>query len=188
MTETDISKVLIEGDYATIMGVKYKRVEPLKMTFELGGKFEIVSYNDKKYYRLEYNGDDESHTWYRGKYDLADGMMLVQIDDRETRRLLEGIWFNEVKKGKYDEPDCPDEPYRNVRAYWDEKDNPKPNTLQYLIVEWLENTEDGTSLLMDRIEEWLPKEQSAAGSQNAYVECSVEGFNDCLTKIKGKLR
>jgi hypothetical protein len=24
--ETDISKVLIEGDYATIMGVKYKRV------------------------------------------------------------------------------------------------------------------------------------------------------------------
>ena len=27
MTESDISKVLIEGDYATIMGVKYKRVE-----------------------------------------------------------------------------------------------------------------------------------------------------------------
>jgi hypothetical protein len=32
MTETDISKVLIEGDYATIMGVKYKRVEPPKPT------------------------------------------------------------------------------------------------------------------------------------------------------------
>ena len=30
MTETDISKVLIEGDTATIMGVKYKRVEPPK--------------------------------------------------------------------------------------------------------------------------------------------------------------
>ena len=28
MKETDISKVLIEGDYATIMGVKYKRVTP----------------------------------------------------------------------------------------------------------------------------------------------------------------
>jgi hypothetical protein len=28
MKETDISKVLIEGDYATIMGVKYKRVAP----------------------------------------------------------------------------------------------------------------------------------------------------------------
>jgi hypothetical protein len=34
----------------------------------------------------------------------------------------------------------------------------------------------------------LPKEQSAAGSQNVYVECTVEGFNDCLKKIKGKLR
>ena len=30
MTETDISRVLIEGDYATIMGVKYKRVESPK--------------------------------------------------------------------------------------------------------------------------------------------------------------
>jgi hypothetical protein len=30
MKETDISKVLIEGDYATIMGMKYKRVEEPK--------------------------------------------------------------------------------------------------------------------------------------------------------------
>jgi hypothetical protein len=42
--------------------------------------------------------------------------------------------------------------------------------------------------LVTRIEEWLPKEQSAAGSQNVYVECTVEGYNDCLTKVKGKLR
>ena len=42
--------------------------------------------------------------------------------------------------------------------------------------------------LVTRIEEWLPKEQSAVGSQNVYVECTVEGFNDCLKKIKGKLR
>ena len=42
--------------------------------------------------------------------------------------------------------------------------------------------------LVESIENWLPKEQSAAGSQNVYVECTVEGFNDCLTKIKRKLR
>jgi hypothetical protein len=30
MTETDISRVLIEGEYATIMGIKYKRVEEPK--------------------------------------------------------------------------------------------------------------------------------------------------------------
>jgi len=43
MTEIDISKVLIEGDYATIMGAKYKRVvEPKsfydKLWEELGKK------------------------------------------------------------------------------------------------------------------------------------------------------
>jgi len=42
--------------------------------------------------------------------------------------------------------------------------------------------------VLGAVEKWLPKEQSAAGSQNAYVECSVEGFNDCLTQIKSKLR
>ena len=100
MTETDISKVLIEGEYATIMGVKYKRVE-----------------------------------------------------------------------------------------------KPKPTTLYEIIADWwdeifIDNNPSGQNIesLVEQIEEWLPKEQSAAGSQNAYVECSVEGFNDCLTKIKGKLR
>jgi len=49
MKETDISKVLIEGEYATIMGVKYKRVEePKPQTLynrlydELGYDFEDI--------------------------------------------------------------------------------------------------------------------------------------------------
>ena len=66
-----------------------------------------------------------------------------------------------------------------------------------LIYDWWEDvfttnsTDDMETCVNDlvtKIEEWLPKEQSAAGSQNVYVECTVEGFNDCLTKIKGKLR
>ena len=42
--------------------------------------------------------------------------------------------------------------------------------------------------LVDQIQLWLPKEQSAAGSQSLGVGDMVEGFNDCLKKIKGKLR
>jgi hypothetical protein len=49
MKETDISKVLIEGEYATIMGVKYKRVgepKPQKLYHrlydELGYDFEDI--------------------------------------------------------------------------------------------------------------------------------------------------
>ena len=73
----------------------------------------------------------------------------------------------------------------------------KPQTLYDLIYDWWEdvfttnsNDDMETSIddLVERIKHWLPKEQSAAGSQNAYVECSVEGFNDCINKIRRKLR
>jgi hypothetical protein len=42
--------------------------------------------------------------------------------------------------------------------------------------------------LVDQIQLWLPKEQSAAGSQSLGVEDMVEGFNDAIKKIKSKLR
>lgn len=73
----------------------------------------------------------------------------------------------------------------------------KGKTLMDLIYDWWEDIfaknsdldmENCIGRLVYWIEEWLPKEQSAAGSQNAYVESAVEGFNDCLTKIKRKLR
>jgi hypothetical protein len=70
-----------------------------RMYFELGGKFEIVSYNGENYYRLEY---PSAIIWYKKKKP-NDGMMLVRITDGETYRLLEGVWFNDVKKGKYDD-------------------------------------------------------------------------------------
>ena len=73
----------------------------------------------------------------------------------------------------------------------------KGQNLTDLIYDWWEdvfttnsNDDMETSIndLVERIKHWLPKEQSAAGSQNAYVECSVEGFNDCINKIRRKLR
>ena len=83
-------------------------------------------------------------------------------------------------------------------AAYEEKVAPpekKHETLYDLIADWwdeifMNNNEAAVTIesLVDDIEKWLPKPQSAAGSQNSYVECSVEGFNDCLTKIKGKLR
>jgi hypothetical protein len=170
-----------------------------KMNFLFDGKFEVVSYNKQSYYRFEF--PDEVY-WYRRISDEnCLDLKLVRITDGETHRLLEGVWFNDVKKGKYDDVTTT-EPYKNVRAYWDEKDNPKPmdEVVDKLIKEqqaqklWniLSNKYDYISATCDDIvsavEEWLPKEQSAAGSQNVYVECTVEGFNDCLTKIKGMLR
>ena len=72
-----------------------------------------------------------------------------------------------------------------------------PNTLTDIIWTWWTDVfttheewdaENAIEELVNRIELFLPKEQSAAGSQNAYVESAVEGFNDAIQKIKRKLR
>jgi len=71
-----------------------------RMNFLFDGKFEVVSYNKQSYYRLEF--PDEVY-WYRRISDeTCLDLKLVRIMDGETHRLLEGVWFNDVKKGKYD--------------------------------------------------------------------------------------
>ena len=72
---------------------------PPRMEFDSNGKFEIVCYNNEVYFRVEFG--DGSYDWYKRKH-TVDGMLMVNITDGETRRLLEGLWFNEVKGGKYD--------------------------------------------------------------------------------------
>ena len=84
-----------------------------------------------------------------------------------------------------------------------EKDPPKflkfelGQSLTDLIYDWWEDIftvqsdmdmETSIDELVERIKQWLPKHQSAAGSQSLGVEDMVEGFNDCLNKIKRKLR
>jgi hypothetical protein len=49
-------------------------------------------------------------------------------------------------------------------------------------------SEDACGDIVEAVAEWLPKEQSAAGSQNVDTELLVDGFNHCLQKIKGMLR
>lgn len=70
-------------------------------------------------------------------------------------------------------------------------------TLEGLIEEWwcdvfTRNSdlsmEESIDCLVTMICYWLPKEQSAAGSQNVDTELLVDGYNDALTKIKSKLR
>jgi hypothetical protein len=42
--------------------------------------------------------------------------------------------------------------------------------------------------IVDLVEDWILDEQSAAGSQNVDVEFLVDGFNDCVRKMKEMLR
>jgi hypothetical protein len=178
----------------------YKSQPRMNLQFTVKG--EVVSYNDEVYYRLDFAG--MNHNWYKKKTD--NGVILVKITDGETHRLLEGVWFNDVKKGKYDA----DEPYRNVKAYWDEKDEKAywgekddPN-LQKIIDKMVEERKsqklrnmlkvqldyDGMVCddIVDIVEDWILDEQSASGSQDVNTELLVEGFNDAIRKMKEMLR
>jgi hypothetical protein len=173
MTETDISKVLIEGDYATIMGVKYKRVEEPKTPVEEAYKEWWGQYpeleTDSKYDDMRWQG-------FQAGYELA--------------QLKDGF------------PEPPDEPEHYDEVEWDENDN-TPN-LQKIIDKMVEErksqklynilkdrwcfSKDACEEIVEAVAEWLPKEQSAAGSQNVDTELLVDGFNDCLRKMKEMLR
>jgi len=100
---TDIEKTeaeikVLQKKLELLKEIETHKSQP-RMEFGCGGKFEIVSYNYVDYCRYEWN--DGSYYWYKRKY-VNGGMMLVRITDGETCRLLEGLWFNEVKGGKYD--------------------------------------------------------------------------------------
>jgi hypothetical protein len=99
---TDIEKTeaeikVLQKKLELLKEIETHKSQPPRMNFELGGKFEVVSYNDEVYYRLEF--PDEFY-WYKKKYS-DDGLLMVAITDGETCRLLEGLWFNDVRKGRY---------------------------------------------------------------------------------------
>ena len=130
-----------------------------KMTFDFGGKFEFVSYNDEEYLRLQFN--DESHNWFKKKH-TVDGMMLAVIMDGETHRLLEGLWFNDVKKGKYD--DVVDEPLEYDEVEHDMSENVENKTIRQVIDRWWMDTFTSKNMwsvneciddLADQIEFWI---------------------------------
>jgi hypothetical protein len=101
---TDIEKTekeiaVLQKKLELLKEIETHKSQP-RMYFELGGKFEIVSYNKKSYYRFEF--PDEVYWYRRTSHETYLDLKLERITDGETHRLLEGVWFNDVKKGKYD--------------------------------------------------------------------------------------
>ena len=89
MTEIDISKVLIEGDTATIMGVEYKRVEN-KMSRFTENPDEIVL-EDVKMFHLESMNED---TLWIGVYG-QDGK-IYHLNISAYRGKLRYYWSDET--------------------------------------------------------------------------------------------
>jgi len=141
------------------------------------GRVFCVDYNNTIYYRQEYHDSNGWIKWWR--QDDEDTSILTRVDDAETFR-LENVFSADLAAN-------PDGSFKFLFG-------PK---LYDVILEWWDdifsvnsNDDSNTSVrdLVTRIEEWLPKSQSAEGSQSIGVEELVQGFNDCLNKIKSKLR
>ncbi len=164
----------LDENTVTIDGVKYKRVEEPKTPVE------------------------EAYKEVFGKYPET-GSDATKFDIQSWNIFRYGWNAAQVKDGC---PEPPDDPDYYDEVEWDEKDNPKPmdevvnrlvkkyeaQKLFNRLVDELGYDFDACNDVVDLVEDWLPKEQSAAGSQNVNTELLVDGFNHCLEKIKGMLR
>jgi len=65
-------------------------------------------------------------------------------------------------------------------------EEPKPKKL-FDVIRNLGYSVDMCYEIVDAVRCWLPEPQSSSGSQNVDVELLVDGFNDCLKKIKDGL-
>ena len=122
-----------------------------------------------------------------------DGVFYV-VDEPE--------YYDEVEWDEKDNPKPMDEVVDKMLKKWEE--NPPEflkfemgKTLETLITRWWcevfttrndWDMETAIDDLVDQIQLWLPREQSHEGTQDVSVIDLVDGYNDCLTKIKSKLR
>ncbi len=147
-----------------------------KMDLLKDGSVYCVDYNTVKYYRMKYRHSDDWVKWWR---ENDKGDQLTRIDDPETFRLLEKMFAADISAN----------PQGSLKFTFGP-------TLYDVIEDWWSDIfttgVDGDSDtcikdLVERIWKWMPSYQSAEGSQSVGVEELVEGWNDCLDKIRRKL-
>ena len=217
-----------------------------RMNLQQEGEYAVVSYHDKVYYRL---GGEFDFSWYIKK-DVSDYHIhyrspnLVMVEDAETDRLLEGLYYNHIQVKKEKEqrvkdavresvkwceehpdedpldwlkPQTPEQVEQGLKeafreavkqgiipevdkvrdVFMNEMVEKQSKTLTDIVYRWWDDVftthsdwdmETSIDDLIDQVEQWLPK-QKFGSSQNVLGDVDiVEGFNDCLKKIKSKLR
>jgi len=170
------------------------------------GKVDIVDYDTKTYYRIEYTDSfSGAYVWFvrrRGED------YIRQVRDINVYGVLEDYYQKQVMKQIEEYPYkkyTPDEVADEVEC--DEKDNPasirfkiadevvnklirerQAQKLFNRLVDELGYDFDACDDIVDIVEDWILDEQNASGSQNVNTELLVEGFNDCVRKMKEMLR
>jgi len=190
-TEKEIS--VLQKKLELLKEIETYKSQP-KMKFLFDGKFEVVSYNKKSYYRFEFS--DEIYWYRRTSHETYLDLKLERITDGETHRLLDGLWSNEVKRGKYDEQptnwepkkQTPEEVAEGLRSAMRQAkeegvfDTPKKETLYDIILDWWDGDNEPTcEELVNMISGWLPEPFQSYGQYQ-------EGWNDCIENLRLKLK
>jgi len=126
MTKTDISKVLIEGDYATIMGIRYKRVEEPKSPVEelykeWWGQYPELE-TDSKYDDIRWQGFQAGYELAQLKggcpeppdepknYDEIEHDMSENVENKTIRDVINRWWMDTfTSKNMWDVDTCIDD-------------------------------------------------------------------------------
>ena len=113
-----------------------------RMNLQQEGEYAVVSYHDKVYYRL---GGEFDFSWYIKK-DVSDYHIhyrspnLVMVEDAETDRLLEGLYYNHIQVKKEKEQRVKDAVRESVK--WCEE-HPDEDPLDWLKPQTPEQVEQG---------------------------------------------
>lgn len=209
MTETELLKQEIKMLQSKLSFLEEAEKEPDMMLMRQG-KVDIVDYDTKAYYRIEYTDSfSGAYVWFlrrRGEESIR------QVRDINVYGVLEDYYQKQVLKQKEDYPykkQTPEEVAEGLcnamkqakkDGVFDEPTKPMDEVVDRLVKKYQAQKlwnrvrdELGYSIdlcdeIVDLVEDWIPEPQSAAGSQNVDVEFLVEGFNDCVRKMKEMLR
>ena len=209
MTEIEKTKQEIKMLQEKLNKLEEVEKEPDMMLMRQG-KVDIVDYNTKVYYRIEYTDSfSGAYVWFlrrRGEKSIR------QVRDINVYGVLEDYYQKQVLKQKEDYPykkQTPEETAEGLRnamkqakedGVFDEPTKPMDEVVDRLVKKYQAQKlwnrvrdELGYSIdlcdeIVDLVEDWIPEPQSTSGSQNLDVEFLVDGFNDAIRKMKEMLR
>jgi len=105
----------------SILQEKLQKLEEIekqpRMNLQQEGKYAVVSYHDKVYYRIE---GETTFSWYIKKgvsvgYPVP---TLMMVNDAETERLLEGLYYNHIQVKKEKEQRTKTTPVEEAYKDW----------------------------------------------------------------------
>ena len=164
-----------------------------RMNLQQEGEYAVVSYHDKVYYRLE---GEVTFSWYIKKgvsvgYPVP---TLMMVNDAETERLLEGLYYNYIQVKKEKEQQIKELVRESVK--WCEE-HQNESVEDYLKPQTPEKTEKSLKeafVKAQQTEEWketqrkidAPKESWMNKSDEELIAILEKNPPDCLKFVMGK--